>query len=276
MSPVAQSKQTVKSAGPSALDLASGNLKHPTTGSGSRPAHERPTITYILTPTGAAGGRLPVHRFGGIRRAPVGRPDGCVRLSRCDSFPPGRRLGETGRSTGERGSATAEARWWGDLPESRSAARRNRHAAYRRRMATALQTASRRLSTGAVGRWPTRIPSSERGVRRAGARRAKERRSPALYREYVPRIHAFAYRRTNSREVAEDVTAATFERAYRQLARFEWRGGGFGAWLFRIASNELTDHYRRQQRTPGRPGPDGHGGAAQPLRRRRRRPHRRR
>lgn len=71
----------------------------------------------------------------------------------------------------------------------------------------------------------------------------------ALYREYVPRIHAFAYRRTHSRELAEDVTAATFERAYRQLDHFEWRGGGFGAWLFRIASNELADYYRRQQRT---------------------------
>lgn len=71
----------------------------------------------------------------------------------------------------------------------------------------------------------------------------------ALYRHYVTKIHAFAYRRTHSREIAEDVTAATFERAYRQLERFEWRGGGFGAWLFRIASNELSDHYRRQQRS---------------------------
>ena len=70
-----------------------------------------------------------------------------------------------------------------------------------------------------------------------------------LYRLYLPRIHAFAYRRSSSREIAEDVTAATFERAYRQLDKFEWRGGGFGAWLFRIAANELADHYRRQQRS---------------------------
>jgi RNA polymerase sigma-70 factor (ECF subfamily) len=70
-----------------------------------------------------------------------------------------------------------------------------------------------------------------------------------LYRRYVKRIHAFAYRRSHSRELAEDVTAATFERAYRQIERFEWRGGGFGAWLFRIAANELADFYRRQQRT---------------------------
>jgi RNA polymerase sigma-70 factor (ECF subfamily) len=70
-----------------------------------------------------------------------------------------------------------------------------------------------------------------------------------LYRCYVNKIHAFAYRRSYSRDLAEDVTAATFERAYRQIERFEWRGGGFGAWLFRIAANELADHYRRQQRS---------------------------
>lgn len=69
-----------------------------------------------------------------------------------------------------------------------------------------------------------------------------------LYQHYLPRIHAFAYRRTNARDVAEDITAATFERAYRTIDRFEWRGGGFGAWLFRIANNELVDHYRRQGR----------------------------
>lgn len=75
-----------------------------------------------------------------------------------------------------------------------------------------------------------------------------------LYRQYLPRIHAFAYRRSNSREIAEDVTASTFERAYRQLDKFEWRGGGFGAWLFRIAANELADHYRRQQRSQSERG----------------------
>jgi RNA polymerase sigma-70 factor, ECF subfamily len=96
-------------------------------------------------------------------------------------------------------------------------------------------------------------PAEEREL--VGRARAGDRDAFAkLYRHYVPRIHAFSYRRTNSRELAEDVTAATFERAYRQLPRFEWRGGGFGAWLFRIAANELTDFYRRQYRTQGQRG----------------------
>ena len=69
-----------------------------------------------------------------------------------------------------------------------------------------------------------------------------------LYRRYVSRVHAFAYRRSGSREVAEDVTAATFERALRGLPSFEWRGGGFGSWLFRIAANQLADHHRGDSR----------------------------
>jgi RNA polymerase sigma-70 factor (ECF subfamily) len=69
-----------------------------------------------------------------------------------------------------------------------------------------------------------------------------------LYRRYLPRIHAYAYRRTGAVEVAEDITSAAFERALRNLHAFTWQPGGFGPWLFRIASNELADHYRRAGR----------------------------
>jgi RNA polymerase sigma-70 factor, ECF subfamily len=75
-----------------------------------------------------------------------------------------------------------------------------------------------------------------------------------LYRLYLPRIYAFAYRRCGSRPVAEDVTAATFEEALRSLPSFVPKGGGFGPWLFRIAANELVDHYRADQRARGRKG----------------------
>lgn len=69
-----------------------------------------------------------------------------------------------------------------------------------------------------------------------------------LYRRYVGRVHGYVMRRTGSREIAEDITSATFERALRSLGRFEWRSGGFGPWVFRIASNELTDQYRANAR----------------------------
>ncbi len=69
-----------------------------------------------------------------------------------------------------------------------------------------------------------------------------------LYRRYVPRVHAFVYRRSRSSELAEEITASTFERALRAMPGFRWRDGGFQAWLYRIAANELASHYRRAQR----------------------------
>jgi RNA polymerase sigma-70 factor (ECF subfamily) len=88
------------------------------------------------------------------------------------------------------------------------------------------------------------------GDERALVERAKAdpRAFGELYRRYMPRVHAFAYRRTGVTEVAEDITSAAFERALRNLHTFTWQPGGFGPWLFRIVSNELADHYRRAGR----------------------------
>src|SRR5262245_13724716 len=69
-----------------------------------------------------------------------------------------------------------------------------------------------------------------------------------LYRRYVNRVHAFVYRRSRSSELADEITSATFERALRALPTFRWREGGFQAWIYRIAANELATHYRRAQR----------------------------
>lgn len=69
-----------------------------------------------------------------------------------------------------------------------------------------------------------------------------------LYRRYLPRVFAFAHRRSGSTDVAEDITSTAFERALRRLDTFSWRASGFGPWLFRIVANELVDHYRRVAR----------------------------
>jgi len=69
-----------------------------------------------------------------------------------------------------------------------------------------------------------------------------------LYRAHVAAVHGFAYRISGSREVAEEATSATFERALRSIASFEWRGGGVRPWLLRIASNEVNEIYRRTAR----------------------------
>jgi len=89
-----------------------------------------------------------------------------------------------------------------------------------------------------------------------------------LYRYYVPRIHAFSSRRCGSRDMADDITAVTFERALRGLESFQWERGGFGAWLFRIAANELVDHHRCRGPRNERSGAARLGPARGPGRRR--------
>ena len=62
-----------------------------------------------------------------------------------------------------------------------------------------------------------------------------------LYEKNFERVYAFITRRVGDRAEAEDLTADVFHRAFANLARFEWRGAPFAAWLFRIARNAIID-----------------------------------
>ena len=73
------------------------------------------------------------------------------------------------------------------------------------------------------------------------ASKRQPRRFAQLYERYFDRVYAFALARTRDRAAAEDVTSETFRVAFENLARFEWRGVPFSAWLFRIAANAATD-----------------------------------
>ncbi len=70
----------------------------------------------------------------------------------------------------------------------------------------------------------------------------------ALYDHYVERIYAYAQRETRDTAVAQDIVSATFEKALKNLPRYEWRGTSFGAWLYKIARSEIAQHYRKQNR----------------------------
>lgn len=75
-----------------------------------------------------------------------------------------------------------------------------------------------------------------------------------IYRRYARRVYGFAFRRSGSAEVAEEITSATFERVVGGLGSFRWRGGGFEPWLFRIAATETAAWYRRARRADGARG----------------------
>jgi RNA polymerase sigma-70 factor (ECF subfamily) len=68
-----------------------------------------------------------------------------------------------------------------------------------------------------------------------------------LYDFYLPRIYGFVHRRVGERSVAEDLTSATFQRALEALRHERLRNDAFGGWLYRVAANAVTDHYRAQR-----------------------------
>jgi RNA polymerase sigma-70 factor (ECF subfamily) len=74
-----------------------------------------------------------------------------------------------------------------------------------------------------------------------------------LYEENFYRVYAYIARRVRGRHEAEDLTADVFREALAGLGRFEWRGAPFVAWLLRIASRAVADHYKRSRRESGRP-----------------------
>jgi RNA polymerase sigma-70 factor, ECF subfamily len=69
-----------------------------------------------------------------------------------------------------------------------------------------------------------------------------------LYDYYLPRIYGFIYRRVQDRDAAEDLTSMTFQRALENVRRPGFRNDSFGGWLYRVASNAVVDHVRRDRR----------------------------
>ena len=88
------------------------------------------------------------------------------------------------------------------------------------------------------------------------AAQADPARFVEIYERYVGRIYAFVSRRTENRAAAEDITSQVFEQALGAIGRFEWRGAPVAAWLFRIASNALADHWRERARNAQVTPPD--------------------
>ena len=86
------------------------------------------------------------------------------------------------------------------------------------------------------------------------------RKDPArfaeLYEAYFERIYAYVARRVRDRHAAEDITSEVFQQALANIARYEFRGAPFSAWLFRIAANAIADRWKAQERERGRPGPE--------------------
>ena len=70
-----------------------------------------------------------------------------------------------------------------------------------------------------------------------------------LYRRHVNQVFYYLYSRVRDTHEAEDLTSQTFITALESFHQLRDKGK-FVPWLFTIARNKATDHFRQQKRRP--------------------------
>ncbi len=68
----------------------------------------------------------------------------------------------------------------------------------------------------------------------------------AIYQAELPRVYRFFCYRFGEGPLAEDLTAATFERAWRGRGRFRQQAA-FSTWIFAIARHVAVDYSRKHR-----------------------------
>ena len=76
---------------------------------------------------------------------------------------------------------------------------------------------------------------------------ASEADFEALYHAELPRVYNFFRYRLGDGPLTEDLTAETFEKAWRKRDQYRRDLSAFSTWLFTIARRVAVDHYRRHR-----------------------------
>ena len=69
-----------------------------------------------------------------------------------------------------------------------------------------------------------------------------------LFDEYLPRVYAFVARRVEDRAAAEELTAATLQRAIQAVRAGTLPESSFGGFAYRVAASAIVDRVRRAGR----------------------------
>lgn len=67
-----------------------------------------------------------------------------------------------------------------------------------------------------------------------------------LYNDYFPKVFAYVYGRVQDKEVSLDIVSDVFEKAYMKMKSLR-SPDSFGSWLFTIARNEVSSHWRKEK-----------------------------
>ena len=71
-----------------------------------------------------------------------------------------------------------------------------------------------------------------------------------LFDQYYNKIFGYVLRRTLDYDLASDIVAETFLKAFLKINSFKWKDISISSWLFKIATNEVNYFYRKQKYFP--------------------------
>ena len=69
-----------------------------------------------------------------------------------------------------------------------------------------------------------------------------------LWDEITPKLYGYLFNTLHDRSVADDILQTSWLKAIEALPNFKERNGGFSAWIFSIARNEMRMYWRKNNR----------------------------
>ena len=72
---------------------------------------------------------------------------------------------------------------------------------------------------------------------------------PDSIEEYIKPIYSFIFRLVGNVPDAEDLTQETFLKTWKNIRKFD-KNKSFKTWIFTIARNTVTDHFRKKKSIP--------------------------
>ena len=91
------------------------------------------------------------------------------------------------------------------------------------------------------------LQQEEEMVRRA--RQGDKDAVAQLFEANFDKIYKYIAFKVGNRADAEDLTQQTFLLALKSISSYRWHDVPFAAWLFRIAHNQMVDHFRKESKS---------------------------
>jgi len=77
----------------------------------------------------------------------------------------------------------------------------------------------------------------------------KEQFFSQIYDEHVDKIYRFVFFKVSNEQIAQDISSETFTRLWKEISQDKEIRNPSG-FLFRVAKNMITDHYRAKDQNP--------------------------